>query len=77
MPGTACGGLAPKLTITYSAPSVQVAWPSTFTGYTLQSTLNLAPSSWGTVLQPPVVVGGMFTVTNEAAGGAMFYRLKQ
>lgn len=72
-----CGGPLPTLTIAESGPNVLLTWPSTFAGYTLQSTTNLAAPSWGTVSPPATVVGNSFTVTNNASGGARFYRLFQ
>ena len=76
-PCTTCGGgPAPTLAITESGPNVVVTWPSTFAGYTLQSTTNLPSPSWNAVSPSPVVVGSLFTVTNTASGGATFYRLK-
>ena len=74
-PCTTCGGAAPTLTLTLSAPNVVVTWPSTFTGYTLQSATNLASPSWSTVSPSPSVVGGLFTVTDATSGTARFYRL--
>jgi hypothetical protein len=77
VPCTTCGGVGTTLMITGSGPNVLVTWPSRFTGYTLQSTTNLASPSWSTVSPAPTVVGNLFLVTNTAVGGKMFYRLTQ
>ena len=58
-----------------TTPDVVVTWPATFTGYTLQSTANLASPAWSTVLPSPTVVGSWFAVTNAVSGEARFYRL--
>jgi uncharacterized repeat protein (TIGR03803 family) len=73
----------PLLSIATSGTNVVLAWPTNFagfdySGYTLQSTMNLAPPSvWVTNSVPPVVVNGQFTVTNPVSGGLQFFRLSQ
>jgi uncharacterized repeat protein (TIGR03803 family) len=68
--------LPPELTILASAPNVLLTWSTNFTGFTLQSTTNfLAPAVWAPVSPAPVVVNGLNTVTNPAAGVQQFYRL--
>jgi uncharacterized repeat protein (TIGR03803 family) len=73
----------PRLTITPSGANVVCTWPTNFagfdyTGYTLQSTTNLAsPATWTTNLPPPVVLNGQNTVTNPISGTQQFYRLAQ
>lgn len=77
-PCTTCGGAGnavPTVTITESGQNLVLAWPSTFAGYTLQSTMDLTTSSWNPVSPPPVVVGSFFTVTNATSGRAKFFRL--
>lgn len=74
-PCPTCGGGAPTLTITEAGPNVVLTWPSAFPGYTLQSTPELQPAAWTAVAPSPVVVGGLFAVTNPLSGGASFYRL--
>jgi uncharacterized repeat protein (TIGR03803 family) len=61
---------APQLTITLSRPNVILSWPLDATGFTLESTTNLASQAWSTVV-------GQFTVTNAIAGSRKFYRLSQ
>ena len=73
---------APQLTITASATNVIMTWPTNYggfddSGYTLQSTSNLAPASWSTVSNASVVVDGQNVVTNPMSGTQMFFRLNQ
>ena len=67
-PCPTCGGGAPLLTITLSGANVILTWVAT--GFTLQSTTNLAALVWSTV-------SGQNTVTNPIAGTRKFYRLSQ
>jgi uncharacterized repeat protein (TIGR03803 family) len=73
----------PELTITPTAGGVILAWPTNYagfdyTGFTLQSTMNLGSSAvWTTNLPTPVVVNGQNTVTNPISGTQQFYRLVQ
>jgi len=73
---------SPTLAITASGSNVVLTWPTNvagfdYTGYTLQSTTNLASPSWSAVLPPSVIVNGQETVTNPISGTQMFYRLNQ
>ena len=74
--------IQPQLTITPSGPNVILSWPTNFagfdyTGYTLQSSTNLASPLWNTNLPPPVFVNGQLTVTNPISGTQRFFRLSQ
>jgi hypothetical protein len=61
-----------------SGTNVMVTWPTNFTGFTLQSTTNVAPPVvWGTVSPAPVAVNTNNVVTNSTSGAQMFYRLSQ
>jgi uncharacterized repeat protein (TIGR03803 family) len=71
------GATAPPLVISRSGTNVMVTWPTNFTGYTLQSTTNLAPANWGTVVPSPANVNGQYVVTNSYSGAQKFYRLSQ
>ena len=70
---------APPLAVTKSGTNVVIAWPTNFTGYTLQSTTNLAPAVWKTVAPAPVILNGEYVVTNGRAPSPahVFYRLMQ
>jgi uncharacterized repeat protein (TIGR03803 family) len=68
----------PQLTIVPSGPYVILAWPTNYSGFTLQSTPNLGASAvWSTNSSPPVVIGGENVVINTITGRQQFYRLSQ
>jgi uncharacterized repeat protein (TIGR03803 family) len=68
----------PKLTIVSSAAGFILKWPTHATGFTLQSSTNLAsPAVWTTNSAAPVVVNGQNTVTNPISGKQRFFRLSQ
>src|SRR6185436_1152633 len=68
----------PQLTISPVGENVILTWPTNATGFTLQSTTNVASSTvWTTNSQAPVVVNGLYTVTNPVSGTQQFYRLSQ
>jgi uncharacterized repeat protein (TIGR03803 family) len=70
--------IQPQLTMIPSWPYVILAWPTNYTGFTLQSTTNLGSSAvWTTNSLPPVVIGGDNVVINAASGKQQFYRLSQ
>jgi uncharacterized repeat protein (TIGR03803 family) len=62
---------APHLTITLLKANVILTWPATATGFTLQSTTNLAAPLWITV------ASGQNSATNSISGNRKFYRLSQ
>jgi hypothetical protein len=64
---------APLLTIIYANNQAVVSWPSSVTGWTLQTNSNLATGNWGNYLGP--VVNN--SVTNAPPMGNLFFRLKQ
>jgi hypothetical protein len=64
---------APLLTITYSGNQAIVSWPSSATGWTLQTNNNLATGAWGNYAGP--VVNN--SATNSPPMGNLFFRLKQ
>jgi len=65
------------LGITRSANNVVLSWPASRTGYTLQSNPDPnIPVIWRNVPDSPAIVGSQFVVTNSAALGKRFYRLK-
>jgi uncharacterized repeat protein (TIGR03803 family) len=68
----------PQLTIIPSVASVILTWPTSATGFTLQSTTNLGSSAaWATNSAAPVVVNGQYAVTNPITGTQKFFRLSQ
>ena len=73
-------GLAglPKLTIVPSGANVVLKWPSSATGFMLESTASIAPPvAWATNSAPPVVINGQNTVTISISGPQLFFRLSQ
>jgi len=60
----------PQLTIAHSGTNVILTWPTNATGFTLESTTNLAAPVW-------ITVSGQNTVTNPISGTQKFYRLSQ
>ena len=73
---------SPQLTIIPDGGDVVLVWPTNYagfdySGFTLQSTTNLASPVWTTNLPAPVVVSGRNTVTNPISGTQQFYRLSQ
>jgi uncharacterized repeat protein (TIGR03803 family) len=70
--------LAPQLRIVPSGSSVVLAWPTNFTGFTLQTTTSLDASAiWTTNLPAPVVVNGQNTVIKPIAASQEYFRLSQ
>jgi uncharacterized repeat protein (TIGR03803 family) len=68
--------IPPQLTIVSAGPNIVLSWPTNYTGFTLQSTTNLDPSTaWTTNLPSTVVVNGRNTVTNPISGTKQFFRL--
>jgi len=66
----------PTLTIQKVSPaSVRLLWPTTFAGYTLQSTTNLDAANWSAALPLPAVTGTNNVVTNGSGNARQFYRL--
>jgi uncharacterized repeat protein (TIGR03803 family) len=69
--------IQPQLTIIPSGPYMILAWPTNYSGFTLQSTTNLGSSAvWATNSPPPAVIGGQNVVINTTTTGKQqFYRL--
>src|ERR1035438_6745213 len=64
---------APVLTITYVGNKAVVSWPSSVTGWTLQTNVNLATTNWGNYLG--AIVNN--SVSNSPPPKNLFFRLKQ
>jgi len=61
-----------------SANSVQLAWPASFAGFTLESTTNLVAGGWQSVTNPVVIsAAGEHTVAVDSTGTTRFFRLKK
>jgi hypothetical protein len=63
---------APLLTITYSGNQAIISWPSSVTGWTLQTNKNLANGIWGNYAGS--VVNN--SATNSPPTGTLFFRLR-
>jgi hypothetical protein len=68
----------PQLTLTKSAGNLAFSWPTNVGGFVLQNATSLSTViSWSNISSFPVIVNNRYTVTNTAASGNMFYRLKK
>ncbi|HEY5232924.1 MAG TPA: leucine-rich repeat domain-containing protein [Verrucomicrobiae bacterium] len=73
----------PTLSIIPSGANVILTWPTNvagfdYSGFTVQSTTNLADTnSWTALTNLPVIVGSQSQVTDAISGPAKFYRLKK
>jgi hypothetical protein len=67
-----------RLSVSLSNGKILIAWPTTATGFTLESSAKLGTgASWNPVGINPVVNNGQNQVTVDASGTAQFYRLKK
>jgi hypothetical protein len=57
--------------------NVVVSWPSTATGFVLQTNLDLMTTNWGDYTGMVDISGGINSVTFKKSAGALFFRLKQ
>ena len=66
---------APALSIVKTGGDVEISWPASATGFTLEATPSLNPVNWTQVGQAPVIVGerNVVTITNPA--GNQFFRI--
>jgi len=56
---------------------ILLTWPAYYGDFTVQSTSNLlAPGSWSSVTDLPVIIGSVFVISNNPVGANGFYRLK-
>ena len=63
-----------SLSVSRNGSSVEIAWPTSATGYSLEGTATLG-SGWGAVGQSPTVSGSSNIVTINNPTGVQFYRL--
>ena len=59
------------------ADNAVLSWPTGLTGFMLQSTTNLAFPFWVSNSTAPVVVNGLYVVTNPIPGRQEFFRLSR
>lgn len=67
---------APTLQIAGYPTHTVVSWAGRYTGFALQQSSTLDPSSWNTVPTEPVLRGGEFVVTNQVSAAPKFFRLR-
>jgi hypothetical protein len=72
----AIGIAPPSLSIELVGGNIRILWPTSATGYSLQSTTSLAPASWGAAGGTLTVEGDNNVVTLPATG-TQFFRLQQ
>ncbi len=66
----------PQVEISVSTPgSLNVTWPDSFTGWTLQEAVDLNPSSWSNSTRPMTSSGGYNSVLVPINSGSKFFRL--
>lgn len=73
------GSLPPadvSLKIVRSGSDVLVSWPTSASGFVLQSKSDLNEISWQDVMQTPAVIGSQKVITNFAPAGNLFFRLR-
>jgi uncharacterized repeat protein (TIGR03803 family) len=68
--------LVPTLGIVPAGNQVVLSWPTWAPGFVLETATNTSDGLWSNVLGANNTVGGMFVVTNAAAGKDSFFRLK-
>jgi hypothetical protein len=67
----------PSLRIERYGGFVVLAWPSSFTGFSLQESADLGSRNWSTVARAPVEIEGENMVIQPATASARFYRLSK
>ena len=67
----------PLLSLMGAGPNVEVAWPAWAYQFGLQSSSNLTGAAWTGVTNDPALAGFQNVVSNTAAQGALFFRLKE
>jgi hypothetical protein len=66
----------PILSVTNTADSVVVSWPTNVLGFTLEKATNSLPASqWSAVTNAVGVSGDRYVVTDQFSGSSSFYRL--
>lgn len=68
---------SPQLNISQTNGATAVSWPSTLTGFTLETSASLTPPNWQPVTNSPTLYGGTMTVTNIPSERANFFRLRK
>jgi Divergent InlB B-repeat domain len=66
---------APTLSVTKQPNALLLAWPTNFSGFTLQQISNLKTNNWGTAAEPVGTVGTNHQATVLTTNGPRFFRL--
>jgi outer membrane protein assembly factor BamB len=65
------------LKVARTSAGLVLSWPSSFSGFLLETASAFPAANWSAVPGVPSVVGDQNIVTVEAGGGAKFYRLRK
>jgi len=69
--------LSPQLTVSSSGGNVVVSWPTSASGFILESTPSLSPVSWTAVQQGATLAGSRYNLTLPAPSGTQLFRLRK
>ena len=58
-----------------AAPTMVLTWPTNFSGYVLQQSIELRANSWVAALNPITTVGANYQAVIQNTNGTRFYRL--
>jgi hypothetical protein len=67
--------VAPNLTISFAAGNVNLSWPASVTGFTLQQASSPNSSNWSDVNVSPTIVNSQNRVSLSTSSGSGFFRL--
>ena len=67
----------PQLQMSRSNGAAAVSWPSTLTGFVLESATSLGSPNWTVISNAPALFGGILSLTNSGPENARFYRLRK
>jgi len=68
----------PQLAVTLEGNNVVISWPIAFSsGFYLEGTPSLSPPSWSALNALPIPDGFNYKVVLGAAGGSLYFRMRQ
>jgi hypothetical protein len=70
-------GILPVLISASQSDKLVLSWPANAVGFTLVYATDLPATSWATSSPSPLIVNGVYTVTNTMSGSSKYYRLKR
>jgi hypothetical protein len=65
----------PELTIDISGKTITISWPSPSTGFTLQATSSLGPTSWQPITRNIISNSSTISYSVTEPAGTTYYRL--